>query len=445
MKTKQLAGFLVVLSLAFIAGRFTARNPHQHTESARRRLLYYVDPMHPAYHSEKPGVAPDCGMALVPVYDDQDFPGSTRSAPGAVAINAEKQQLIGLRIETIANNSGTRTVRTTGRVEADETRVHRIMAGTEGWVQSVENNPAGTFVQQNQLLATLYSKEFRNAEQAYISSVISLDRLKGPGHDASDPNRNDANIRLNEEQLRALGMGEPQIMELAKTRKVTRDVTVSSPLDGIVLSRSIAPGQRVENGTEFYRIADLSRVWIMADWFGEQGQLPPPGSRVKVTVRELGKVLYAQVSHDAPLFDPDSRTLKLRLEAENPGLRLRPDMFVDLDLSLKAPMGISVPQEAVLDSGNRKVAYVETADGVFEPRTLEIGATYGNRVVVTHGLASGDRVVVSGNFLVDSESRLRSSALVDSKIMQQDSPPHNTGETLGSAALPPRSSRRGND
>jgi RND family efflux transporter MFP subunit len=443
MKKKQLAAVAVLLAFGFLVGRYldpAGRNQ----QNAGRQILYYYDPMHPSYHSDKPGIAPDCGMVLVPRYSDEESSAHMPLPPGAVAISDEKQQLIGVRVETVGNTSGTRMIRTTGRVEADETRVHRLMAGTEGWVESVENNPAGTFVKQNQLLATVYSKEFRNAEQAYISSVISLERLKGI-RDSSDPNRNDANIRLNEEQLRALGMGEPQINELAKTRQVTRDVVISSPIDGIVLSRSVAPGERVENGTEFYRIADLSRVWIMADLFGEESQLPRPGSRVKVTVRELEKTVYAQVSHDAPLFDPETRTLKLRLEADNPGLRLRPDMFVDLEFTSKAPEGISVAQEAILDSGGSKIAYVETSDGVFEPRPVETGAAYGNQIVITRGLSAGDRVVISGNFLVDSESRLRASALVNSKLMHDDSPAKNANEALGSAVVSARDSRRGND
>jgi Cu(I)/Ag(I) efflux system membrane fusion protein len=238
---------------------------------------------------------------------------------------------------------------------------------------------------------------------------MSVDRMK-TGHDQpADPSRmGDAASRANEEQLRALGMGDPQIKELAKKRQVTRDVTVASPMDGIVLSRSITAGQRFENGTEFYRIADLSKVWILADLFGEEARLLVPGTRVKVTVRELSRTLSARVGPAPALFDPVSRTLKLRLEADNPGLALRPDMFVDLEFSSKAPAGLSVPQEAVLDSGLRKIVYLETSDDVFEPQPVETGAAYGGNIVVTKGLTAGDRVVVSGNFLIDSESRLHS-------------------------------------
>src|SRR5205807_6022302 len=179
MKKPAILASLVILALlAFLAGHYSA-GFYRDSRPGAKHVLYYYDPMHPSYHSDKPGIAPDCGMALVPRYFDEESSAHVPLPPGAVAISDEKQQLIGVRVETVGNTSGTRTIRTTGRVEADETRVHRLMAGTEGWVESVENNPAGTFVKQNQLLATLYSKEFRNAEQAYISSVISLERLKG--------------------------------------------------------------------------------------------------------------------------------------------------------------------------------------------------------------------------------------------------------------------------
>jgi Cu(I)/Ag(I) efflux system membrane fusion protein len=415
MNKKQTAVVLGLVAAGFGLGRYTGTARHDQSTSAAttRHILYYIDPMHPSYRSSKPGTAPDCGMALEAVYDGDDLVSKLQLAPGAVAINSERQQLIGVRVETAEPATGTRLLRTTGRVEADETRVHRVMAGTEGWVQSVEDVPTGALIKQNQLLATLYSKEFRNAQQAYISSVTSFDRLKSGRDPAPDPSRvGDANIRINEEQLRALGMGEPQIKDLAKNRQVTRDVNISSPIDGIVLSRTVAPGERFENGTEFYRIADLSKVWILADVYSDEAKALAPGSRVKVTVRELSKTLYARVSENPPLFDPVSRTLKVRLEADNPGLLLRPDMFVDLEFSSKVPNGISISQDAVIDSGRQKIVYVETSDGIFEPRVVETGNAFGDRVNVSRGLAAGDRVVTAGNFLIDSESRMRSNAQV---------------------------------
>jgi len=212
-------------------------------------------------------------------------------------------------------------------------------------------------------------------------------------------------------------MGEPQIKELAKKRQITRDVSLTSPIEGIVVTRNVSPGQRFEMGAEFYRIADLSKVWIVADVYGDEAQMYRPGARVRVTVRERGRTIYATVDKNPPLFDPESRTLKLRLEADNPGFLLRPDMFVDLEFSAKAAPGLSIPQEAVLDSGLRKVVYVETSEGVFEPRRVTLGPAYGDYISVTSGLAFGDRIVISGNFLIDSESRMRSSTQASSAGM----------------------------
>lgn len=430
MNKPATVGSVVVLSLAaFVAGRYSG-TPKSTGHPSSKRVLYYVDPMHPAYRSDKPGIAPDCGMALEPVYEGDDPAGKLQLAAGAVSISSDKQQLIGLRVEAVEKNSGTRLIRTTGRVEADDNRVYRLTAATEGWVQSLENNPAGTMVKKNELLATFYSREFRNAQQAYLGSLASVERLRSTRRE-EDPNKsNDANLKLNEEQLRALGMGEPQIKELVNTRQTTRDIAVVSPTDGIVLARNISPQQRFDKGTEFYRIGDLSKIWIIADIFGESELYGlRPGTRVRVTVRELGKTIYATVSDNPPLFDPASRTLKLRLEANNPGYQLRPDMFVDVEFTAKAPAGISIPEEAVLDSGMHKIVYVETSDGVFEPRAVEIGTTYGDRVTITRGLAEGERVVTSGNFLIDSESRMRSSAVVSSGV-KQEARQHSTNRAV---------------
>ena len=427
MNKPAAVGSVLVLGLAaFVAGRYTSSSNPSQTASARR-VLYYVDPMHPAYRSPKPGIAPDCGMALVAVYEGEDPAANLQLAPGAVSLTPERQQLIGTRVEAVAKNSGSRLIRTTGRVQADENRIYRLMAVTEGRVQSLGNNPVGTVVKKDEVLATFYSREFRNAEQAYLGSLTSIERIRNAGRDPEDSTKGgDANLRINEEQLRALGMGDPQIKELARTRQITRDIEVSSPVDGVVLSRDISQEERFDGHVELYRIADLSKIWILADLRGDDATLLKPGARVQVTLRELSKTLSATVSTAPPVFDPVSRTLKLRLEAANPGLLLRPDMFVDVEFNSKAPAGISVPAEAVLNSGLRKIVYVETSDGVFEPRAVEVGTAFGNRLAVTSGLAEGDRVVTAGNFMIDSESRMRMPAAQNAMApaaKQADAPP----------------------
>jgi membrane fusion protein, copper/silver efflux system len=436
MNKPAVVGSLVLIALgAFIAGRVTSGSS-PHLQSSSKRILYYVDPMHPAYKSDRPGTAPDCGMALEPVYDGDDLAQKVQLPAGAVAISSDKQHLIGVRVEPVERNSGSRVVRTTGRVVPDDNRVFRLMAGTDGWIESLQDNPAGSLVKKDQALATFYSREFRNAEQAYLGSLASIERVKGL--QADDQNRlADSSVRINEEQLRTLGMGEPQIRELAKTRQVTGDITLSAPVDGIVLSRTITPQQRFEKGTEFYRIADLSKVWIVADVYSEETVALRPGSRATVLIRELSKTITATVSNSPPLFDATSRTLKLRLEADNPGMLMRPDMYVDVEFRVSSPPGLSIPSEAVLDSGMQKIVYLETSDGVFEPRTVELGPSFGNRVAVKRGLNEGDRVVTAGNFLIDSESRMKPSSVqsVSEKKGMADSKPATT--TAGESVLDP--------
>jgi Cu(I)/Ag(I) efflux system membrane fusion protein len=360
--------------------------------------------MHPSYRSDKPGIAPDCGMALVPVYEGETGPGPKSPEPGGVALNSERQQLIGIRTAIAQKSAGVRTIRTTGRIAPQDNRLYRIQAGFDGWVDVLTDTPPGTVVKRDQVLATLYGPEVRSAELNYIGFMAGVERLR-QGMAEGESKSLDDSKRLNEEQLRLLGMGEEEIHSLQTNHHASSNLNLVAPGDGIVLSRSISPRQRFEKGAELYRIADLSKVWIIADVHGSDGAFQP-GTRVKVNVPELGKVVNATVTSAVPLFDETSRTLKVRLEADNPGLLLRPDMFVDVELEGRVPDGLSIPADTVLDSGLRKIVYVETRDGIFEQRPVEIAAVSGDQVVVAGGISEGDRVVVSGNFLLDSESRM---------------------------------------
>src|ERR1035437_1094337 len=316
--------------------------------------------MHPAYRSNKPGIAPDCGMALVPVYEGEaGVPQKTLQA-GDVELSPERQRLIGIRVAVASKSAGTRMLRTTGRVVPDENHLYRIQAGVDGWVESLNQSPPGTLVTKDQVLATLYSPDIRAAESAYVGFVAGVERVKG--NVAPDNLKAiEESGRVNEEQLRLLGMGDKQIKDLAASHRATSALDLVAPGDGIVLARCIAPKQRCEKGAELYRIADLSKVWIIADIHGDDGELRP-GTRVKVNVPGLGKSIKATVSTATPLFDEASRTLKLRLEAENPGYLLRPDMFVDVEFESSAPTGLSIPADAVLDSGVRVVPVYDRSE-----------------------------------------------------------------------------------
>ena len=392
---KQGAIGVIAIVVAFLAG-YGIRA--MRTDRTPGHVLYYVDPMHPSYRSDKPGIAPDCGMPLVAVYEGQALADRLQLAPSAVYIEPERQKLAGIRVQTAGKNILHRVIRTTGRVQVDENRLYRLTAATEGYVRWLGPNPAGTLVKKGEVLATFFSVELRGVESGYISALS----VGQPGGDISK-----ANLRINEDQLRGLGMSDEQLHELAKTHEYVSDIKVYSPVDGVVISRGINLQQRFQPQSPLYEIADLSKVWIVADIYRDQMETFAAGKQANITLGPQYKALSATVTNSLPLFDPSTRTFRLRLEASNPDFLLRPDMFVDVTLEGPATDKISVPCDAVIDAGQHKVVYVEVGTGVFEPRQVEIGASYDNQVAVLAGIHGGDRVVTSGAFLVDSESRMR--------------------------------------
>jgi RND family efflux transporter MFP subunit len=202
-------------------------------------------------------------------------------------------------------------------------------------------------------------------------------------------------------------MSPAQLEELKRTREIPETIRIVAPADGLVLARSISPGQRFERGAEWYRIADLRHAWILADVFQHEAPHLRPGTQATVSLPDQRAAIGARVSSVLPQFDGPTRTLKVRLEADNPHYVLRPDMFVDVDLKITLPPAITVPADAVLDSGVATTVFVERGNGTFEQRAVETGWRLGDRVEIVKGLEHGERIVTAGTFLLDSESRMR--------------------------------------
>ena len=411
--TAVLIGLLMIVSYAL--GR---RHTEPANESARsRRVLYWVDPMHPTYKSDHPGTAPDCGMSLEPVYADSAIPSAAPSVPpGAVAIDSASQRLVGIRVATPEKTSGTHTVRFLGRVAPEDTRTFLVNSGMDGFIRETFNDSVGAFVKKDQKLATSYVGETLSVASGYLAATAGV-----PGAVAKDGSRTVpypgavskqgvSSIQGYTDRLRNFGLSETQIRQMAESHTLPETVDIVSPADGFILARNITAGQHFDRSAEFYRIADLSQVWIVADVFGSDAQDIHAGAIARVTLSDQRGTFSARVTNFLPQVDPQTRVLKLRLEANNPGYAFRPDMYVDVELPVGVAAGLTVPQDAVIDSGNEQRVFVERSAGVFEPRSVQIGWRAGDRVQITHGLAEGERVVVEGTFLVDSESRLRSSA-----------------------------------
>jgi membrane fusion protein, copper/silver efflux system len=406
---------LALVAAGFFAGVWVSWRASGRTERpGTREVLYWVDPMHPAYKSEKPGIAPDCGMALEPVYAGESVAATGSSVPpGALRVSPETQQTIGVQFALVGNSSVTRTIRTVGRVAVDDDRVYRLVATVDGIVRELHPNAAGSFVRRDQVLLTYYSSEFLGAQQAYFYALNTRDRIGG---DKTEPTEQmvltNAQLRSAVDTMRNLGMSEVQIRELGRTRRLVRDVELRSPVSGYVLSRSVFPEERLERGSELYRIADLSRLWVFADLFESDAHYVRAGTVAEVSFpSRQGVPMRTRISNVLPQLDPTTRTLKVRLDIDNPDMALRPDMFVDVEISATLPAAVTVPADAVVDSGLRKVVFVDRGSGTFEPRRVETGWRSDDRVEIVKGLMPGERIVVSGNFLLDSESRMKAAAM----------------------------------
>ncbi len=337
--------------------------------------------------------------------------------PGTVSVGPEKQQVIGLRVGAVEKGSVSHTLRLLGRVAADEVRVYRIVASIDGWIQDAYANSVGTLVKKGEVLATFYSPQFLDAEQAYIYSLDAVDRLQSgrrlelgrkevPAQTAFDQ----LTVQRQVDILRSMGMDDSQIEEIGKTRQITLNIKIYSPAVGFITARNISPGQKFLKGTELFQIADLSQVWILADVYEQEAQYFKPGLKAEVRMPYQKRTYKAGISEVLPIFDAATRTLKIRLVADNPGYFLKPDMFVDVELPVSLPPAITVPADAILYSGLRKTVFVDRGNGYFEPRRVETGWRMGDRVEIIGGLEPGEKIVLSGNFFLDSESRLQSAA-----------------------------------
>jgi RND family efflux transporter MFP subunit len=262
-------------------------------------------------------------------------------------------------------------------------------------------------VHKGQRLIAIYGRECRALQQAFIYATTNLERMdKGAEGEALDQARASlAEARANHENL---GVEKAQLEEIARSREPQPELRLVSPVDGFVLQRNVVANQRLDPGADLYLLADLGRVWIAADLAANEAPYVRAGGRAKVTLAGDAQALVsARVSDVLPQFDGATRTLKVRLEADNPRFTLRPDMLVDVELPAELPATTTIPADAVVDGGVTKTVFVDLGNGFFAPRAVQLGWRFDDLVEVVSGVEAGEKVVSAGTFLVDSESRLR--------------------------------------
>ena len=410
---RTLSCVLLVFTVAgagYLAGSWRApRETVLAATNAPRTILHYRCPMHPHVTSTHSGTTPCCGMPFEPVYSDGAPAIEGTAAAGAIVVSATQQQLSGIEIGTVEDASGIERVRVFGRVASDETRVHRLTAGFEAFLTELSTVTTGSRVRKDQWLASYTTPEARVPIAAFITAVNVLEREEKNGNPAqASLVAARTSVALAVDRLLTMGMSRVQIEEIRRSREGGTTVKMTAPVEGIVLARSGTAGQRFDAGTELFQIADLRRVWILADVPVADVDRIGPGTVARVTAGGREVAAEGRVSRQAmPQFDAATQSFTYRIESDNPDFALRPGMFVDVELQVPYPPTLAVPVDAVVGTGLHEYVWVERRAGVFEPQEVQTGRRHDGRVAVTKGLQRGDRIARSGTFLLDSESRMK--------------------------------------
>jgi RND family efflux transporter MFP subunit len=420
MKVIRAIALLAVMAAAFAGGyvyKAIKGGARGAVNTSGRKVLYWVDPMHPAYKSDKPGIAPDCGMKLEPVYADGGGPtpekavGDLSAMPvGTVQITPQKQQLIGVTYGEVERRGGSRAIRAVGKVVFDETRIQHIHTKIEGWIDQVFVDYTGQLVTKGQPLMTIYSPDMLASQRELLLAAKAKDTMKNnPLPAAFD--QSESLLQAARRRLELWDLSQAQIDQVLRTGEPIKNITLYSPIAGYVTDRKAFPQLKVMPDTDLYTIVDLDRVWIMADLFEYEAPNIHLGETARVSLQAIpGRTFAASVNYIQPQVDPMTRTLKVRLDMDNPGLILKPDMYADVEFQVSPPGELSVPADAVLDAGERKTVFVDRGNGFFEPRQVTVGERTGDRIQILSGLSAGERIVTSGNFLIDSESQMKAAA-----------------------------------
>jgi len=363
--------------------------------SSERKIIYWRAPMDPTEIYDRPGKS-KMGVDLVPVYEDEVIGGVE------VRIDPVTQQNMGIRTQAVVKAPLARTVRTYGHVTYDETRTVQINPKFSGWIEKLHVNFTGQAVAQGEPLFDIYSPELLSAQEEYLDIYKNIGRR---------PNGAEGDLLASAlRRLRYLDVPKDQIRAVEQSGQIKKTITIRSPFAGVVIVNRAQEGSAIKAGDLLYRIADLSRVWVEAHIYEYELPWIKLGQETEMTLPYLpGTVFHGQVSYIYPYMQEKTRDVVIRLEFANPEQQLKPDMYADVRIKTNpGPAGLIIPAEAVIRSGERNLVFVSRGDGKFTPRVVVLGLTLNDGMVqILTGLAAGEVVVTSGQFLLDSESKLK--------------------------------------
>ncbi len=397
-----------------VTGPGTAPAPQVANNTAVKKepkLLFYRNPMGLPDTSPVPK-KDEMGMDYIPVYEGDEDGSSGNNSLGAakqVRISPEKIQKLGVRTEAASLRDLARSIRVVGRVEADERLTYTVAPKFEGWIEKLHVNTTGQTVSKGQPLLEVYSPELVSAQKEYAIAQQGQRDLKNASSEAQAGMKQLAESSLT--RLKNWDISDEQIQALSKSGDSKRTLTYRSPANGIVMEKKAVQGMRFMPGEVLYQIADLSSVWIIADVFEQDLGLVKPGQNARVKVNAYpGKEFSAKVIYVYPTLNAQTRSVPVRLELASPGGLLKPAMYADVELAATSKGKVlTVPASAVLHGGSRETVLVELAEGRFEPREVKLGVQGNDYVEVLEGVGEGEKVVVTANFLIDSESNLKAA------------------------------------
>ncbi|MCF8720595.1 efflux RND transporter periplasmic adaptor subunit [Nitrospina gracilis] len=378
----------------------TAPMPGMKQEKEGRKVKYWQAPMDPSYKRDKPGKSP-MGMDLIPVYEDE-------TEDSAIKINPTVVQNIGVKTEKVRVRKLTHEIRTTGTLTYDERKVHHIHTKFGGWIEKLYVDFTGQEVENDDVLMEIYSPDLVTTQEEFLLALKYKESLKNSEFPDITRGANTL-LETTRKRLKLFDVAEHQIEELAQTRQIKKTMHIHSPVRGFVVKKTAQEGMFVEPGKSLYTIADLSNIWVMADIYEYEQPWVKIGQEATMNLPYFpGKQFKGKVTYIDPFLDPKTRTIKVRMEFENPEWTLKPDMYANV--TLKSPLakeGVAVPEQAVIRSGEMDMVVVQNKEGRFETRQVALGVEADGYYQVLKGLKSGETVVTSSGFLIDSESRLR--------------------------------------
>lgn len=373
----------------------TDEPPKSRPASQRGKVAHYTCSMHPSVAQAGPGTCPICSMDLMPVTEED-------VKSGMIFVDAVRRQKIGVRTEPVKRRRLERRIEAVGTVTYDESRLFDVNLRVSGWIEKLFVDETGQKVAGGQPLFLLYSPELYTAEAEHLSALAR-------GKERPDALRGLA--RASRRRLRLLGLADAQIAALEKDGTAREAVPIQTPARGFVVEKNAVEGAHVEAGMRVYRIADLGRVWVDARIFESDLSYVRAGQTAIVSLPHAGAEAHqAKVDYVHPTLDPKTRTAKVRVALPNPDLTLKPDMYANVEIAVDLGEHLAVPESAVIYTGPRRLVFLDLGEGRLRPKVVKLGAHTGGYYAVLEGLAEGDVVVTSGNFLIAAESRIRSAA-----------------------------------